>query len=45
MGSGTTAKMAHLLKRNWIGSEISQEYCDIAEKRIKPYLDQQTFNF
>ena len=42
MGSGTTAKAAHLLKRNWIGSEISQEYVDIAEKRIKPYLDQKT---
>jgi len=35
MGSGTTAKMAILNKRNWIGSEISQEYCEIAEKRIK----------
>ena len=42
MGSGTTAKMAHLLKRNWIGSEISQEYVDLATKRIQPYLDQQT---
>lgn len=34
MGSGTTAKMARLLNRNYIGSEISKEYCDIAEKRI-----------
>ena len=34
MGSGTTAKMAMLNKRNYIGSEISKEYCDIAEKRI-----------
>lgn len=41
-GSGTTAKMAHLLKRNWIMSEISPEYCEIARKRIKPYLMQQT---
>ena len=40
MGSGTTAKIAHLLNRNWIGSEISKEYCDIAEKRIDPYLRQ-----
>lgn len=45
IGSGTTAKMAHLLKRNWIGSEISAEYCKIAEKRIKPYLMQQTISF
>jgi site-specific DNA-methyltransferase (adenine-specific) len=34
MGSGTTAKMAILNNRNWIGSEISKEYCEIAEKRI-----------
>ena len=34
MGSGTTAKMAILNKRNWIGSEISQEYCKIIERRI-----------
>ena len=39
-GSGTTAKMAHKLKRNWILSEISSEYCQIAEKRIAPYLAQ-----
>jgi site-specific DNA-methyltransferase (adenine-specific) len=39
-GSGTTAKMAHKWKRNWILSEISSEYCDIAEKRLKPYLSQ-----
>ena len=40
MGSGTTAKAAHQLKRNWIGSEISQEYVDLANKRLKPYLTQ-----
>jgi DNA modification methylase len=39
-GSGTTAKMAHIHNRNWILSEISQEYCEIAEKRIKPYITQ-----
>jgi len=42
MGSGTTAKSAHHLKRNWIGSEMSQEYVDIANKRIDPYLRQTT---
>ncbi len=41
-GSGTTAKMAHKWKRNWILSEISKEYCDIAEKRLKQYLTQTT---
>jgi len=39
-GSGTTAKMAHKLKRNWILSEISKEYVQLAEKRIAPYLAQ-----
>lgn len=34
MGSGTTAKMAKTLKRNYIGSEISEEYCKIAEERL-----------
>jgi len=35
MGSGTTAKMAKLNNRNFIGFEISQEYCDFANKRIE----------
>ena len=34
MGSGTTAKMAKLNNRNWIGSEISSEYCDIISERL-----------
>ena len=33
-GSGTTAKMAILSSRNFIGFEISAEYCEIANKRI-----------
>lgn len=41
-GSGTTAKMAHLQKRNWILSEISPEYVQLAQKRINPYLNQKT---
>lgn len=39
-GSGTVAKMAHKLKRKWILSEISKEYCEIAQKRINPYIMQ-----
>lgn len=35
MGSGTTAKMAILNGRNWIGSEISAEYCEIIRKRLE----------
>jgi DNA modification methylase len=34
MGSGTTAIAAKKLGRNYIGSEISQEYCAIAASRI-----------
>ncbi len=37
IGSGTTAKMASLLNRKWIGSEISKEYIEIAEARLKKY--------
>ena len=35
MGSGTVAKMSILSNRNWIGSELSNEYCKIIEERIK----------
>ena len=35
LGSGTTAKVAHRYKRHFCGSEISKEYFDIADKRIK----------
>ena len=33
-GSGTTCKIAKYLNRNYIGIDISKEYCDIAEQRI-----------
>jgi DNA modification methylase len=35
MGSGTTAKMAKANNRHFIGSEISQEYVDIANARLE----------
>jgi len=38
MGSGTTARASICAKRNWIGSEISKEYCDIIDKRLQPLL-------
>jgi site-specific DNA-methyltransferase (adenine-specific) len=38
MGSGTTAKVAHLLGRKWFGSEISGEYVKIAEERLREYV-------
>ena len=34
MGSGTTAKMAISNNRNWIGSEMSEEYCEIIKERL-----------
>ena len=34
MGSGTTAKCCVNLKRNWVGSELSPEYCDVAARRL-----------
>ena len=34
MGSGTTAKMAIANKRNYIGSEISAEYCELIKARL-----------
>ena len=34
-GSGTTCKMAKLLKRNYIGIDISEKYCDLSMKRVQ----------
>ncbi len=33
-GSGTTCKVAKKLGRNYIGIDISKEYCEIAKKRL-----------
>ncbi len=43
MGSGTTAKVAHLLNRQWIGSEISREYVEIANERLKEHTLKNLF--
>lgn len=37
MGSGTTAISALKLGRNYVGIDISPEYCKMAEKRIRDY--------
>lgn len=34
-GVGTTTLVAFKIKRKYIGIDISEEYCRIAEKRIK----------
>ena len=41
IGSGTTAVAALKLDRKFIGFEISEEYIRIANKRLKPYLEQK----
>lgn len=40
LGSGTTAVAAKELNRNFIGIEVSKEYCDIANERLR-ILDMQ----
>jgi site-specific DNA-methyltransferase (adenine-specific) len=40
MGSGTTAISAINYNRNYIGIDISPDYCKMAEKRIKDYKPQ-----
>jgi len=37
MGSGTTAIASEILKRDWIGSELSSSYCEMAEDRLKKH--------
>ena len=40
LGSGTTAVACAELDRQFIGVEISQEYCDIAQKRVDAVMNQ-----
>jgi len=42
-GSGTTAIAAINLNRNFIGIDISPEYCEMAKKRIKHHQPQRRF--
>ncbi len=44
VGSGTTCKMAALNNRNYIGIDISEEYCEIARERIKTHTAQLRLN-
>lgn len=38
LGSGTTALAAKYLKRNFIGIEISEKYCELAKQRLRQDL-------
>lgn len=39
IGSGTTALAAEILNREWIGADVSPEYCKMADKRLKEYRE------
>lgn len=41
MGTGSTAEAALRANRKFIGSEMSSKYCEIANKRLEPFLKQQ----
>jgi len=38
MGSGTTAKMSIANGRNFLGFDISEEYCNLAKNRVNKYI-------
>jgi site-specific DNA-methyltransferase (adenine-specific) len=44
-GSGTTARVAFEMGRQYIGIDISHEYCEIARQRIKLLADTPTLFF
>ncbi len=44
-GSGTTPRVAYELERNYIGIDISQEYCELARQRVKSIEKQPTLQF
>jgi site-specific DNA-methyltransferase (adenine-specific) len=43
MGSGTTAIACEMMNRNWIGSELSKNYCEVARKRITEITKKDLF--
>jgi site-specific DNA-methyltransferase (adenine-specific) len=44
MGSRTTALAAEILNREWIGAELSHNYCKMAEKRLKEHEQSKPFS-
>jgi len=44
-GTGSTGEVALRSDRNFIGSEMSEEYCKITNDRLMPFLAQKTIQF
>jgi site-specific DNA-methyltransferase (adenine-specific) len=42
MGGGSTIVAAELMNRQWIGSELVPEYCEIAKKQIEIIRSQES---
>jgi modification methylase len=45
LGSGTTAVSATKLDRKFVGYDISQEYINLAKRRLDPISRQTTLKF
>lgn len=44
-GSGTVAKVSHVLGRRWIMSEIESKWAEVARKRMQPYISSYKIPF
>jgi len=40
-GSGTTPVAAVISNRKWIGIELSPNYCEVAKKRVRHFIDKK----
>jgi site-specific DNA-methyltransferase (adenine-specific) len=40
-GSGTSLVAAEVLDRNWIGIELSENYVEVARKRVQSFIDKK----
>jgi len=44
VGSGTTAIASRILSRSFVAYELNKEYYEIAQARLKPFMEQQKLN-